>query len=142
MILSEKDGVCILEGMISVSAAVKYKSRKVHLCYIDAEKVKKRDRKVLGFLKLLEQENIPTELCERAVIDAFLEKHEDAGTSHGGIAAVCGERIFTPLLQVCNIVSNNILSDLIHCLNSQLLFTPPLEQSQILRNKTPVVCWV
>lgn len=107
MIFSEKDGVCILEGMISVSAAVKYKSRKVHLCYIDAEKVKKRDRKVLAFLKLLEQENIPTELCERAVIDAFLEKHEDAGTSHGGIAAVCGERIFTPLSELLSKTAEN-----------------------------------
>ncbi len=100
MTFSENDGVCILEGIISVSAAIKYKSRKVKLCYVDAEKVRKRDRKVLSFLKLLRDERITAEICERQVIDAFLEKNDDAGSSHGGIAAVCGERHFTPLSEL------------------------------------------
>ncbi len=98
MSFSENPGTCILEGIISVNAAVRYKSRKVRLCYVDADKVKKRDRKVLEFLKLLKQENINTEICKREVIDAFLENSgDDAGSSHGGIAAVCGERRFMPL---------------------------------------------
>ena len=89
---------CILEGTISVEAAIRYESRKVELCYIDKAKVKKRDRKVLSLLKLLEQKNINTELCDRKIIDAFLSRNDqDAGKSHGGVAAVCGERVFMPL---------------------------------------------
>ena len=97
MSFSEQNGVCILEGIISVSAAIKYKSRKVDLCYVDADKVKKRDRKVLSFLRLLSDEGIKAEICERSVIDSFLAKNDDSGTSHGGICAVCGERRFVPL---------------------------------------------
>ncbi|MBR5528279.1 MAG: hypothetical protein IKV97_04685 [Clostridia bacterium] len=87
--------MCILEGMISVEAAVKYKSRKVDICYVDAAKVKKRDRKVLSFLKLLRENNISAEICDREIIDAFLDKNDkDAGNTHGGIVAVCGNRRF------------------------------------------------
>lgn len=92
---------CVLEGIISVEAAVKYKSRRIDICYVDAAKVKKRDRRVLSFIKLLREENIPVELCERDVIDSFLARNDsDAGTSHGGIAAVCGARRFTPVEQL------------------------------------------
>lgn len=107
MSFSENDGVCILEGIISVSAAIKYKSRRVELCYVDADKVRKRDRKVLSFLKLLKDEGIQAEICEREVIDAFLERNDDVGTSHGGIAAVCGERRFTPLSDLIEKTAEN-----------------------------------
>ena len=89
---------CILEGIISVSAAIKYKSREVFLCYVDSAKVKKRDRQTLSFLKLLKENGIETEICDRDVIDAFVASNSDeAGTTHGGIVAVCGERKLTPL---------------------------------------------
>lgn len=89
---------CILEGIISVEAAIKYRSREVFLCYVDAAKVKKRDRHILSFLRLLKETGIKTEICERSVIDAFLgENSENSGSTHGGVAAVCGERKFTPL---------------------------------------------
>ena len=98
MSFSENTDTCILEGIISVSAAIKYGSRRVKLCYVDSDKVKKRDRRVLDFIKLLKQENIETQLCKREVIDAFLENSgEDAGSSHGGVVAVCGERSFLSL---------------------------------------------
>lgn len=90
--------VCILEGAVSVESAIKYKSRKIDLCYVDSAKVKKRDRKILGLLKLLREEKIPVQLCERSVIDSFLEQNSaGAGTTHGGVAAVCGGRRFTPI---------------------------------------------
>ncbi len=89
---------CILEGIISVEAAIKYNSRKVELCYIDSAKVKKRDRKVTSFLSLLEKNHIRAEICDRELIDGFLaSKSEDAGSSHGGVVAVCSERRFTPM---------------------------------------------
>ena len=43
---------CILEGHISVEAALKYESRKVELCYVDVSKIKKRDRKKPDYLIL------------------------------------------------------------------------------------------
>lgn len=89
---------CILEGHISVEAALKYESRKVELCYVDVSKIKKRDRKTLYLLDLLKEKNIPTEICERNVIDSFLRENSDEhGTSHGGVAAVCGPRRLLPL---------------------------------------------
>lgn len=84
---------CILEGIISVEAAIKYASRDIDLCYVDIAKVKKRDRKILSFLRLLKDNNIPCELCERDIIDSYLAQNDaNAGSSHGGVAAVCGER--------------------------------------------------
>lgn len=89
---------CILEGIISVEAAVKYRSREIFLCYVDASKVKKRDRRILSFIKLLKDNGIPAEICEREVIDAFVgQNNPDASSTHGGVVAVCGERRFTPL---------------------------------------------
>lgn len=89
---------CILEGHISVEAAILYESRNIELCYVDSSKLKKRDRKTLSLLKLLKEKNIPVEICERDVIDSFLEQNSDShGSSHGGVAAICGERRFLPL---------------------------------------------
>lgn len=85
---------CILEGVLSVEAALAGDSRPIERCYIDREKIKKRDRKVLGLSERLKEKNIPIEQCTRAAIDAFLENREDAGSTHGGVLAVCGERRF------------------------------------------------
>lgn len=92
--IEERVNPCVLEGALSVEAAVRYASRRVERCYIDREKVKKRDRKLLALLKLLKEHDVPTELCQRSVIDAFLEKQEQAGSTHGGVIALCGERVF------------------------------------------------
>lgn len=93
--MENKDNICILEGMISVQAAIDAKCRKIELVYIDTLKVKKRDRKTLAFIKTLKKENIPYELCEREVIDAYLlQNDENAGKTHGGVVAVCGERSY------------------------------------------------
>ena len=90
--------ICILEGHISGEAALNYNSRDIKLCYIDASKIKKRDRKTLALLRLLKENNIPAEICERDIIDSFLEQNSDShGSSHGGVAAVCGERRMLPL---------------------------------------------
>lgn len=99
---------CILEGHISVEAALKYGSRPVELCYIDSSKIKKRDRKTLYLLDLLKEKNIPTEVCERAVIDSFLENNSDErGTSHGGVVAVCGSRKLMPLEDLLEKTAND-----------------------------------
>ena len=58
----------LLEGALSVEAALKYDSRPIERCYIDLEKVKKRDRKTHYLLNLLKEKKIPTELCARSVI--------------------------------------------------------------------------
>lgn len=91
---SRENGV--LEGILSIRAALEYESRPVERCYIDREKVKKRDRKVLSLLDLLKEKRVPTELCARETIDAFLAGFEGVGTTHGGVVAVCGKRTFLP----------------------------------------------
>ena len=99
--MSESANICILEGIISVEAAVRSGSREVKLCYVDESKVRKRDRRVLSFLKLLNSKNIPVNLCDRNIIDSFLNENDpDCGNSHGGIAAVCGERRFSSIERV------------------------------------------
>lgn len=87
---------CLLEGIISVSAAVRAKSRKIYRVYIDKNKIKQKDRKVSAFLSLLEENGIKYEVAQRDVIDAFAQG-EDGGKSHGGIVAAAGERIYCPL---------------------------------------------
>ena len=94
--MENKDNICILEGMISVQAAIDAQQRKIELVYVDSSKVKKRDRKTLAFVKTLKEKNIPYELCERNVIDAYLsQSDENAGKTHGGIVAVCSERRYS-----------------------------------------------
>ena len=100
--------IYILEGHISVEAALLYGSRDIRLCYIDSSKIKKRDRKTLSLLKLLKQKNIPVEICERAIIDSFLEENSENGSSsHGGIAAVCGKRRFLELEELLEIAEKD-----------------------------------
>ncbi len=90
------DNGCILEGIISVEAAIKGGKRRVELVHIDSNKIKKRDRKTLGFVKKLQEKLIPYEVCDREVINAFVaEKDRNAGSTHGGIVAVCGDRDYS-----------------------------------------------
>lgn len=88
----------VLEGIVSAEAAIRGGSRKIYGCCVDAEKVKRRDRRIGAFLKLLREKEIPTVLCGRAEIDALIADTEGmayAGTTHGGVAALCGERILS-----------------------------------------------
>ena len=55
----DNKNVCILEGIISVEAAVKAKKRKIIIVYADEAKYKSRDRKIVRFLSFLKSENVP-----------------------------------------------------------------------------------
>ena len=91
----------ILEGIISVRAAVEAKSRKINSVFVDIEKYKKRDRKITSFISFLKANGIKPEFCDRGVIDAFVSSSgKDAGSTHGGVAASVGERIYTPYCEI------------------------------------------
>jgi len=79
----------LLEGILSIEAAIRAKSREIHHIYIDREKVKERDRKVMRFLKFIKESGFSAELCARDVIDAYAS---EMGSTHGGVIAVTGER--------------------------------------------------
>lgn len=83
----------ILEGIISVRAAIEADSRQIDCVFVDLEKYKKRDRKITAFVSFLKSKGIKPEFCERGVIDAYVSSHgKDSGTTHGGVAASVGER--------------------------------------------------
>ena len=77
----------ILEGIVSIEAAIKSQKRTIDIVYIQKEKVEKRDRKVMRFISLLKEENIEYTLYEREHIDSLAE-----GTSHGGVIAKASSR--------------------------------------------------
>lgn len=88
----------LLEGIISVSAAVSSKKREIYSVFIDKEKIKKRDRKIMFFQKLLSENGIRAELCDRSLIDSYAaSESNDVGNSNGGVIAFCSEREYTPL---------------------------------------------
>lgn len=95
----------ILEGIISVKAAIEAKSREIYSVFVDVDKYKKRDRKITSFVSFLKSEGIKPEFCERGTIDAFVSSSgKDAGTTHGGVAASAGERKYrkyTDILDEC-----------------------------------------
>ena len=83
----------ILEGIISVRAAIESGSRQIENVFVDLEKYKKRDRKITAFVSFLKANGIRPEFCERGVIDAFVSSHgKDSGSTHGGVVASVGER--------------------------------------------------
>lgn len=91
----------ILEGIISVKAAVQAKSREIYSVFVDLEKYKKRDRKITAFVSFLKSHGITPELCERGVIDAFVSSSgKDAGSTHGGVCASVGERRLQSYLEI------------------------------------------
>ncbi len=91
----------ILEGIISVRAAVEANSRRIDSVFVDLEKYKKRDRKITAFISFLKSHGIKPELCERGVIDAFVSSSgKDSGNTHGGVAASVGERRYTDISSV------------------------------------------
>lgn len=87
-------GMTLLEGIISVKAAVEGGKREIKKVYIDLNKRKQRDRKIMVFLSFLKENNIDFELLPREEIDGILEEHSGnlAGNSHGGVIAFVSER--------------------------------------------------
>lgn len=91
----------ILEGIISVKAAISAKSRDIEAVYVDLEKYKKRDRKISSFVSFLKANGIQPEFCERSVIDAFVMGNSDnAGNTHGGVVAAVGERKYCEIADI------------------------------------------
>lgn len=85
----------ILEGIISVKAAIEAGSRQIFNVFVDLDKYKKRNRKITAFVSFLKAHGIKPEFCERGVIDAFVQSSgKDSGSTHGGVAASVGGRIY------------------------------------------------
>lgn len=85
----------ILEGIISIEAAIDSENREILEVFIDKEKVKKRDRKAVYFTSLLKKKEIPYTLCDREHIDSLT-----AGNTHGGFAARVSERSYSSLSEL------------------------------------------
>lgn len=93
--------VSVLEGIISVSAAIEAGKREIYSVFIDAEKLHKRDRKILRFVSFLKGKGIKYELCERSAIDAYIAENDPSGGStHGGVAATVGEREYSKPVKI------------------------------------------
>lgn len=91
----------ILEGIISVRAAIESGRREILKVLVDAAKYKKRDRKTVAFLSYLRSKGISAELCDRAEVDSLVGgSDEDAGVSHGGVCAVVGERSYSTVSEI------------------------------------------
>ena len=89
VVLNENDGEIILEGIISIEAAIKSGKRQILNVFADKEKYEKRDRKAVRFLSYLKKEGIRYTLCERTYIDSITN-----GTTHGGFVATVSERSY------------------------------------------------
>lgn len=76
----------MIEGNISVKAALQAKRRKVMEIIVDE---KKKDKDTHYILKLAQANNIPIKTCKREEIDEMAQ-----GKTHGGLLAVVGERIY------------------------------------------------
>lgn len=85
----------ILEGIVSISAAIKSGKREIIKVLADKKKVLQRDRKATRFISLLKENNISYTLLERSEIDDISNSFPDSGTSHGGFIAYVKERQFT-----------------------------------------------
>ncbi len=91
----------ILEGIISVKAAIEAKSRTVDSVFVDLDKYKKRDRKITSFVSFLKSCGIKPEFCERGVIDAYVSSSgKDSGSTHGGVCASVGERRYSDIADI------------------------------------------
>lgn len=91
----------ILEGMISVVAALEARSRIVQAVYIREDK---RDADALKLTRLAAREGIPVERVSQAAIAAYAH-----GESHGGIVAAVGERQYMALDALVADVENPLI---------------------------------
>lgn len=106
--LYESGAVEILEGIISVKAAILSKSRRIDNVFVDLDKYKKRDRKITAFVSFLKSNGIKPEFCERGVIDAFVSSSgKDSGSTHGGVAASVGKREYSTVSDILSACAEN-----------------------------------
>lgn len=85
---------CLLEGIISVKAAIEGQKRKIEKIYIDLGKRKQRDRKVMSFVSYLKGSGAEFEFMPREEIDRMASEYHGSGNTHGGVIAFAGERKF------------------------------------------------
>ncbi len=88
------DNSIVLEGIISITAAIEANKRNILTVYADKEKYEKRDRKATRFISMLKQKGIDYKLCDRAYIDSITD-----GETHGGFAAEVSERSYSDFSQ-------------------------------------------
>ena len=84
----------LLEGHISVEAALRGRSRPIHRVLMASEGVR-AEREARRIRSLAAAAGIPVELQPRAIIDELA-----SGRSHGGIIAEVGERYLVPLVEL------------------------------------------
>ena len=79
----------ILEGFISVEAALKAESRPLHRILVRRDKVggRRPDRALAWLTRTATSAGIPVELTDAAALDEMTQ-----GSSHGGVVAVAGSR--------------------------------------------------
>ena len=87
----------ILEGALSVKAALQNGRRSVHRLLIDE---KKKDRDTAYILRLAKEKNVPVERMKRDVLDTMA-----SGRTHGGVLAEASERSYEKL-SVCTQTQN------------------------------------
>lgn len=79
----------IVEGNISVKAVLLAQKRTIHKIIVD---VNKRDKDTSFIIRKAKEKGICIEHAEREAIDEMAE-----GKTHGGMLAICGERVFQSL---------------------------------------------
>lgn len=84
----------ILEGNISVKAAILAGKREVYKLYVDK---KKKDKDTSFILHRAKERKIPIVFTTREEIDTIA-----SGKTHGGLVAVCGARTYDSLENVLN----------------------------------------
>jgi 23S rRNA (guanosine2251-2'-O)-methyltransferase len=79
----------ILEGFISVEAALKAESRPLHRILVRRDKVggRRPDRALAWLTRTATSAGVPVELTDAAALDEMTQ-----GSSHGGVVAVAGPR--------------------------------------------------
>jgi len=82
----------ILEGIISIEAALRAGSRPIHRILIRRDEQHKRDRDMGRLARMAERATIPVAWVSTDDID-----QQAQGKSHGGVIALVGDRRFVPL---------------------------------------------
>ncbi len=85
----------MLEGIISIKAAVISGKREILEVFADKKKVLQRDRKATHFISFLKQNGIKYTLEDREHIDRKASEFIGVGSSHGGFIAYVTERCYT-----------------------------------------------
>jgi len=81
----------IFEGMISIRAIIESGSRRIHRLYYDNKRAQKNKKELAWLGHRAEEWGFEITLCDGEEISALC-----SGTTHGGVAALCGERKLLP----------------------------------------------